>query len=105
MMLNRQSFIALGVAAVLGLIAVYLANVVLVGAERNAEMSGTTKIAVAAAPLAYGVDITPDKIRFVDYPNAAIPPGSFTNASQLMPAGKKRVALMPIGVNEPVLAS
>ena len=53
----------------------------------------------------YGTDITPDKVRFVDYPNSSIPPGAFTNAAQLLPAGKKRIALMPIGVNEPILAA
>src|SRR4029079_17282493 len=41
--------------------------------------------------------------RFVEYPNSSIPPGAFTNAAQLLPAGKRRVALMPIGVNEPIL--
>ena len=34
----------------------------------DAYAGGTTKVAVAAAPLAYGSDITPDKVRFVDYP-------------------------------------
>jgi pilus assembly protein CpaB len=61
-------------------------------------------VAVAQVPMAYGVDVTPDKIRFVDYPNTSIPPGAFTNAAQLMPAGKKRVALLPIAVNEPILS-
>src|SRR5205814_3613823 len=56
-------------------------------------------------PMAFGSDITSDKVRFVDYPNTSIPPGAFTNIAQLMPAGKKRVALMPIAVNEPILAS
>jgi pilus assembly protein CpaB len=102
---NRQTLIALGVALFLGLIAVYLANTYLSGAERQAALNGTTKVAVATAPLAYGVDITPDKVRFVDYPNNSIPPGAFSNAAQLMPNGKKRVALLSIGVNEPILAS
>jgi pilus assembly protein CpaB len=53
--------------------------------------------------MAYGVDVTPDKVRFVDYPNASIPPGAFTSAAQLLPAGQKRVALMPIAVNELIL--
>jgi pilus assembly protein CpaB len=53
--------------------------------------------------MGYGTDVTADKVRFVDYPNSAIPPGAFTNAAALLPAGKKRVALMPIGVNEPIL--
>lgn len=104
-MLSRQTMIALGVAVLLGLIAVFLANSYLTGSQRRAELAGTTKVAVAAAPMGYGVDITADKVRFVDYPNSSIPPGSFTNAAALMPAGKKRVALMPIGVNEPILAS
>jgi len=101
---NRQTLIALGVALVLGLAAVLLANNFLSGTERRAALSGTTKVAVAAAPLVYGTDITPDKVRFVDYPNSSIPAGSFTNAAQLLPAGKRRVALMPISINEPILA-
>lgn len=104
-MLTRQSMIALGVAAVLGLFAVFVANTYLVGRQQQAALSGTTKVAVAAAPMAYGVDITSDKVRFVEYPNRSIPAGAFTNASLLLPAGKKRVALMPIGVNEPILTS
>ncbi len=104
-MLTRQSMIALGVAIILGVFAVYLANNFLLGSEQKAALSGTTKVAVATAPLGYGTDVTADKVRFVDYPNSSIPPGAFTSAAQLLPAGKKRVALMPIGVNEPILAS
>ena len=103
--MSRQSLIALGVAIVLGLVAVFVANSWLTGAQHKAYASGTTKVAVATAPMAFGSDITTDKIRFVDYPNTSIPPGAFTTAAQLMPAGKKRVALMPIAVNEPILAS
>lgn len=104
-MMSRQAMIALGVAVVLGLVAVFIANTYLSGKEQQAYAHGTTKVAVAAAPLAYGTNITPDKIRFVDYPNASIPPGSFTSAAQLMPAGQRRVALMPISPNEPILAA
>jgi pilus assembly protein CpaB len=98
-MANRQTFIALGVAVVLGLLAVFLANNFLSGKERQVYRGATTKVAVAQVPMAYGADITPDKVRFVDYPNTSIPPGAFTNAAQLMPGGKKRVALMPIAIN------
>ena len=102
-MANRSTLIALGVAIVLGLAAVFLANSYIGGKERQAYQGSTTKVAVAQVPLAYGTDITPDKVRFVDYPNSSIPPGAFTNAAQLMPQGQKRVALMPISVNEPIL--
>lgn len=102
-MMSRQTMIALAAALVLGLVAVFFANSWLTGAQQRAYAGGTTKVAVAAAPLAYGSDITPDKVRFVDYPNTSIPPGAFTDSVKLLPAGKKRVALMPIAVNEPIL--
>ena len=89
----------------LGVIAVFLANTYLTGKQNQAALSGTTKVAVAAVPMDYGNDITPDKIRFVDYPNRALPPGAFENAAQLLPAGQKRFALMPIGINEPILST
>jgi pilus assembly protein CpaB len=95
--------IALTGAIVLGLIAVFIANSYLNGAQKRAYAGATTKVAVASAPMAYGTVITPDKVRFADFPNSSIPPGAFTNEQQLLPAGKKRVALMEIGVNEPIL--
>ena len=59
-MLTRQSMIALAAAIVLGLFAVYIANAYLTGREKAAAVTGTTKIAVAAVPMSYGTDITPD---------------------------------------------
>lgn len=103
-MMSRQAMIALGSAIILGLVAVFIANAYLSGKEQQAYAHGTTKVAVATAPLGYGTDITPDKVKFVDYPNTSIPPGAFTNATQLMPGGKRRVALMPIAINEPILS-
>lgn len=104
-MMSRQSMIALGVAIVLGLFAVYIANVYITGSKKQVDLGGTTKVAVASVPMAYGTELTPDKVRFVDYPNASIPPGSFTNAGQLMPVNQKRFALLPMGINEPILAT
>jgi pilus assembly protein CpaB len=104
-MLNRQSWIALALAIVMGIVAVYLANTFLTSSQKRVDLGGTSKIAVAAVPMAFGVDVTPDKVRFVDYPNSSIPPGSFTSIAQLLPNGKRRVALLPISVNEPILAS
>jgi len=104
-MLNRQSWIALGLAIVLGVLAVYLANTYLTSSQKRVELTGTSKIAVASVPMAFGVDVTPDKVRFVDYPNNSIPPGSFSSVAQLLPGGQRRVALLPISVNEPILAS
>ena len=105
--MRRQTLIALGIAVVLGLFAVYLANTFLTSTEQRAQVAeqGMTKVAVAVVPLDYGVDITPDKIRFADYPVASVPPGSFRTLAELLPAGKRRVALRPMLVNEPILAT
>lgn len=106
-MIRRQSLIAIGIALVLGLLAVYLANIFLTRNEQIAERAnvGTTKVAVAAVPLDYGVELTPEKVRFVDYPNNAIPAGTYRNLTALLPMGKKRIALRPMQVNEPILAA
>ncbi len=97
--------IALGVAVVLGLVAVYLANVFLVSSESNKADTATTRVAVASIPLDFGTDVSADKIRFVDYPSSAVPAESFHAIAQLFPAGQKRVALMRINANEPILAN
>ena len=104
-MLRRQTLIALGIALILGLVAVFLANSYISSTERENLAQGTSRVAVAAVPLTYGMDITPDKVRFVEFPNSSIPPGSFRTMAQLAPAGKRRVALMSISLNEPILAT
>ena len=106
-MLRRQSLIALGVAVVLGLVAVYLANIFL-SASTNAERAtpeGMTRVAVAAIPLGYGTELTPEKIRFADFPTDSLPPGHFRTAAELLQPGKRRVVLRPMDVNEPILGS
>jgi pilus assembly protein CpaB len=104
---KRQTLIALGVAIVLGLIAVFLANTYLTGRERQLANSpqGMVRVAVASMPLTYGADITPDKVKFVNYPATSLPPGTYRTMAQLLPQGKRRVALRPIQVNQPLLAS
>ncbi len=105
--MRRQTIIALGIALLLGILAVYLANVFLTRTEERAETAevGMTKVAVAAIPLDYGVQLTPDKVKFVDYPTGSLPPGTFREWNQLAPAGQQRVVLRPITMNEPILAS
>ena len=104
-MIRRQTLIALGIALVLGLLAVFFANLLLTRSERERGIGSTTRVAVAAVPLDYGVDLTSDKVKFVEYPTASLPAGAFRNIAELLPAGKRRVALRPIAINEPILAS
>ena len=92
--MNRQTLIALGVEVVLGIIAVIVANAYLTGKERQIASSpqGMVRVAVASMPFNYGDDITPDKVKFVQYPQASLPPGSFKTIDELLPQGKRRVA-------------
>ena len=105
--MRRQTLIALGVAIILGLIAVFLANTYLSTREKQLADSpeGMVRVAVAALPLEYGAEVSPDKVRFVNYPQASLPPGSFKTIDELLPQGKRRVALRPIQVNQPLLAA
>lgn len=105
--MRRQTIIALGIAMILGILAVYLANVYLARTEARADtaQAGMTKVAVAAVPLEYGTALTPDKVKFVDYPAGSLPPGTFREWAQLAPGGKQRIVLRPITMNEPILAS
>lgn len=106
-MMRRQTLIALGIAVLLGLFAVFLANSFLSRTERQAAVvpEGMTKIAVAAVPLDYGIELTADKVRFASYPASSVPPGSFRTIAELLPAGKRRVALRPMLINEPILVN
>ena len=105
--MKRESLIALSVSLVLGVLAVYLANVFLSRSEVQTEavMAGTTKVAVAAVPLDYGVEVTPEKVRFVAIPTASLPAGSYRTIADLLPAGKRRMALRPMQPNELILSS
>ncbi len=104
--MRRQTLIALGVAIILGLIAVFLANTYLTSREKQLASSpeGMVRVAVAALPLSFGADVTPDKVKFVNYPADSLPPGTYQSMALLLPEGKPRVALRPILINQPLLA-
>lgn len=104
---QRRSLIVLLLALVMGIAAVFVANAFLGGVQdqQQAVEHGTVKVAVASVPLEYGSEITPEKVRLVDWPRASLPEGVFNSLPQLLPMGKSRVALRPIAINEPILAS
>ena len=105
--MRRQSWIVLAVAVFFGLIAVYLVNAYLSGAQRQTEARAiqTTRIAVARVPLQFGTRISPQNVQFVEWPVSSVPRGSFTAIEELIPAGQTHVVLRPIEPGEPVLRS
>ena len=104
---RAQSFIILGIAMILGLLAVFLANTFLSSGSspETANKPGAVQLAVARVPLGFGAKVTPDKLRMVDWPSNAVPPGAFMKIEDAVDAANPRVVLRPMEINEPVLAA
>ena len=104
--MNRQSAIALGVAVILGLVAVYLANAFFSGVQQRQEdvvkQTRLTKLVVAAQAIDFAAPLTNTNVALVDWPAANVPPGAFTSLAE---ATKNRVALQPIAAGEPILSA
>jgi pilus assembly protein CpaB len=62
----------------------------------------TRKILVATTALKYGSEITADSVQAMDWPENALPAGSFETLDALNDGGK-RIVLTPIAANEPIL--
>lgn len=105
--MRGQGLIILGVAILIGLAAVFLANSYLgrVEQQQTTTSQGMVKVAVASVPLDFGTPITPDKVRLVDWPAGSLPEGTFSSIPQLLPMNHTRVALRPMAANEPILRS
>lgn len=104
--MNRQSAIALGVAVMIGLVAVYLANAFFSGVQQRQEdvvrQTRLTKIVVAAQAIEFASPLTNTNVSLVDWPAANVPVGAYTSLAE---ATKNRVALQPIAAGEPILAA
>lgn len=104
--MERRNIIIIGVAVVLGLLAVYLANSYFTGVEKQqervAEEQQLVRIAVATQDLDFGAPLTTDNVRLINWPAQSVPAGSFTDIAQF--AGSN-VAIRPIASGEPILKS
>jgi len=107
---RKNTIVMVGIAAVFGLLAVFVAQGWL---NYQAELSrrtvapkpqavATRTIVVAAGPLRFGAHIAPENLREVIWPDDAIPAGTFASIADLT-AGGKRIVLASIERNEPIL--
>jgi pilus assembly protein CpaB len=105
--MQGRNLILLIAAVVIGLFAVFLANTYFSGVEqkqqRIAEEQKLQRIVVASQDLAFGVPLSAQNLRLANWPASSVPTGAFTSIEAAMRNG--RVALRPIVVGEPVLAS
>lgn len=105
-MFANRNVIIIAIAAVLGIIAVIIANSYLSGVEERqataAEQNRLVQIAVARVPMEYGAQLTAENIRMVSWPSTSVPAGAFQSTKALLGADA-RVVLRPIEAGEPIL--
>ena len=110
--MRTSTVVMVGFAVVFGLLAVFLANAWLNNraAQQMRDLAAQQKAAppahtlvVASKPLKFGDVITSSSLREIPWPDNAVPQGAFAKIGDLTAA--KRVVLIPIAVNEPILAS
>jgi pilus assembly protein CpaB len=110
--LRSSTIVMIGFAVLFGLLAVFLAQTWLNNqadarmrsfeAQRKVPAPERT-IVVANRPLRFGDELNATALREVSWPQDALPAGAFGKIADLT-AGK-RVVLMPVDVNEAILAS
>jgi pilus assembly protein CpaB len=100
--MRRNNATVLVIALVLGVIAAVLTRNWLVSHSRAklAQEAGT--IVVAAAPLGFGSQVTPENVKEIPWSANALPDGAFATKQELL-SGGRRMALVSIAPNEPVL--
>lgn len=105
--MQRRNWILIGIALTMGLVAVLLANSYFSGVqqqqERIAEQQKLARIVVASQDMAFGSPIGPQNLKLANWPANSVPVGAFTSIEAAANGG--RVALRPIVIGEPVLAS
>jgi pilus assembly protein CpaB len=110
---RSSTIIMIAVAAVFGLLAVFVAQAWLnhqaearmksIDAQKKTAVA-TRSLVVASRPLRFGVELTAAALRELPWASEQLPPGAFASIDELI-AGGKRIVLTPIELNEPVLGS
>jgi pilus assembly protein CpaB len=78
-MKNKRALLTMGVAVLLGIVAVVLASLWLLGQPGNAA----SRIVVASGDISRGQRISPDMLRLADWPAASVPKDGFTDVLKL----------------------
>jgi pilus assembly protein CpaB len=108
---RSSTIIMIAVAAVFGLLAVFVAQSWLnsqaearlksIDAQKKSPVA-TRSLVVASKPLRFGVELTAAALRELPWASESLPPGAFTSIDELI-AGGKRIVLTAIEPNEPIL--
>lgn len=111
--MRSSTIIMVAVAAVFGLLAVFVAQSWInrqadarlksIEAQKTAPVA-THALVVAARPLRFGNELTAATLREVPWASDVMPAGAFTSIQQLLSSGK-HIVLTAIEANEPILAT
>ena len=105
--MRGRNLVILGIAVLLGLVAVFLANSYFSGYEeqqaRVAEENRMARIVVATQDMGFGTPLAATNLRLANWPASSVPAGAFTSIEEAMQGG--RVALRPLALGEPILQS
>lgn len=103
----NRNVVLIGLALLLGIVAVVIANAYFSGVEQKqvalAEEQRLTRIVVATQPLEFGQPVTETAVRLQNFPANSVPEGAFTSIQEVLK--DNRVALRPIVPGEPILRS
>ena len=107
--MNRRNAVIAGIAVVLGLLAVVMANAWFSGVEtqqaRVAEQQQLVRIAVASQDMEFGAPLTQDNVRLTSWPANSVPQGAYREADVQRLLSGGNVAIRPITRGEPILLS
>jgi pilus assembly protein CpaB len=95
-MRNKRLILALAGAVLCGLLAVMLVTRYLASVETYARELNNVVVAKTEIPL--GAKITAEQLALLPIPNGSVPEGAFRNMEEAL----GRVAVIPIGVREPI---
>lgn len=105
--MQGRNLVLIGVALVIGIVAVIMANAYFSGVEQRqaavAERQRLVRIVVATQPMEFGAPLTQQNVKLANFPANSVPEGAFTSIAEALK--DNRVALRPIVPGEPVLRS
>ncbi len=111
--MRSSTIIMIAVAAVFGLLAVFVAQSWLnrqaearlksIEAQKTVQVPAHSLV-VASRPLRYGAELSASMLRELPWASDSLPPGSFGSIQELT-SGGRRIVLTAIEANEPILTS
>lgn len=111
--MRSSTLIMIAVAAIFGLLAVFVAQSWLnhqaearlksIDAEKKVAVARHSLV-VASRPLRFGTELTAAGLQELPWASESLPPGSFSSVQELIASGR-RIVLTAIEPNEPILSS